>query len=457
MKNKLLKLFTLIILLFPLAVSAAGGVSVSKTSINIKKGSTATFTITANNAAGNIVVSSSNPNIAQPSVGSTWIENQTITVTVGGISVGSTTIKISLADISTFDEEVLSGTYTVTVNVTDPTSKPATPSAPSVPQDNRSNNTNLSKVTINDTEVIKVDGNYYYEVSNFIDKITIAAVAEDSKSKIGELGQKDLIVGENAFDIVVTSERGTKKTHKLIINRSKYNFLKDLDELLKLNSNAEIKISESDKLTKSDIEKIKNSKKIVTFNQLNESEVINYSWIVDGNKIKKTNDFNLDLKNISVENKEFSEAMNYPDGIYLNLKDCLNLLEGITLKYNVGDKYETSDKLNVYAFDSAKKEIIKVAEDLKIKDGYIEFDLNSYNEILLSKAKMNNAEVVKEKKSINLWSIISIFELLVILAGIAYFGTKLKKTKIKNVEQTNNNESNNFIDSLKDTNNNQKF
>ena len=178
---------------------------------------------------------------------------------------------------------------------------------------------------------------------------------------------------------------------------------------------------------------------------------------MDGNKIKKTNDFNLDLKNISVENKEFSEAMNYPDGIYLNLKDCLNLLEGITLKYNVGDKYETSDKLNVYAFDSAKKEIIKVAEDLKIKDGYIEFDLNSYNEILLSKAKMNNAEVVKEKKSINLWSIISIFELLVILAGIAYFGTKLKKTKIKNVEQTNNNESNNFIDSLKDTNNNQKF
>ncbi|MBO5096597.1 MAG: hypothetical protein J6B98_06960 [Bacilli bacterium] len=451
MIKKFIKLFTLITILFPLAVSAAGGVSVSKTSLNIKKGSTATFTITANNAAGNIVVSSSNPNIAQPSVGSTWIENQTITVTVGGISEGNTTIKISLADISTFDEEVLSGTYVVNVNVTDASSKPSAPVAPVAPQDNRSNNTNLSKVTINDTEVTKVDNNNYYEVSNFIDKVNIAAVAEDSKSKIGELGQKDLIVGENAFDIVVTSERGTKKTHKLIINRSKYNFLKDLDELLKLNSNAEIKISESDKLTKSDIEKIKNLKKIVTFNQLNESEVINYSWIVDGNKIKKSNDFNLDLKNISVENKEFSEAMNYPDGIYLNLKDCLNLLEGITLKYNVGDKYETNDKLNVYAYDSSNKEIIIVVENLKIKDGYIEFDLNSYNEILLSKAKINNAEVVKEKKSINLWSIISIFELVVILIGITYFGTKLRKLKFNNNKEKislNSNLSNNHTVSL---------
>ena len=104
-KFKYVIAFLLVALLFPITTYAAGGVTSNKTSLTITEGSSATFVIKATNAAGKVTVSSSNKSIATVNKSSTWLENASLTVTVKGLKVGSTTVKV-VVDAATFDEEV---------------------------------------------------------------------------------------------------------------------------------------------------------------------------------------------------------------------------------------------------------------------------------------------------------------------------------------------------------------
>ena len=111
----------LTICLIPNIVNAAGNISVSPGSITITRGSTAALSITANNAAGRIDVSTSNPNVASISESSKFLDMQTWTITVTGKAAGSAIITITNTDVTTYDDEDLSGrTQTVHVVVTEP-------------------------------------------------------------------------------------------------------------------------------------------------------------------------------------------------------------------------------------------------------------------------------------------------------------------------------------------------
>ena len=100
MKKFLFRVLLVIsILILPSRVYAAGSVTVSRSSISMNVGTSTTFNIVASNAVGSINVVSSNPSVATVSIGSTWIENQTITVTVTGKSAGSATISVQLTDV----------------------------------------------------------------------------------------------------------------------------------------------------------------------------------------------------------------------------------------------------------------------------------------------------------------------------------------------------------------------
>lgn len=120
--RNILFIIAISIIIYPLMPKAAGYMSVSPSSLSIEEGSTATFTITVFNAIGDGSIVSNNPSVATVSTG-TWDtgmvgdnETRTTTVTVTGISEGSTTISVNVRDSSIFDGGTLVA-QTVFVNV----------------------------------------------------------------------------------------------------------------------------------------------------------------------------------------------------------------------------------------------------------------------------------------------------------------------------------------------------
>ena len=107
----------LLLLILPINVLAAGSITPAPRSLSITKGGTKTFKITASNAVGRVDISSSNPSVAKVNVSSQWLENSSVTVTVTGVSAGTANITVKLTDAATFDEEVLTGSYTISVTV----------------------------------------------------------------------------------------------------------------------------------------------------------------------------------------------------------------------------------------------------------------------------------------------------------------------------------------------------
>ena len=59
-----------------------------------------------------------------------------------------------------------------------------------------------------------------YEVTTDKASLVVSATSENSKASISGTGSKNLSYGKNTFSIVVTSEKGTKKTYTVVVNRN---------------------------------------------------------------------------------------------------------------------------------------------------------------------------------------------------------------------------------------------
>ena len=111
-------LMIFVMMFVPTVVFAAGSVSPNTTSLTIEQGGSASFTVTATNAAGRIDVTSNNSSIASlTSSSSAFVDNNSATFTLNGVSAGSTTVKLALTDVATYDNEVLDNVYTINVTV----------------------------------------------------------------------------------------------------------------------------------------------------------------------------------------------------------------------------------------------------------------------------------------------------------------------------------------------------
>ena len=112
---------SLLLLLIPTRVFAAGYINPSTSSLTIQQGSSTTFSITAFNAIGDVSISSSNTAVATVSA-SSWStgmvgdgETKSGTITVTGVGVGSAQIILNV-DGATFDNESVSGKKVIKQN-----------------------------------------------------------------------------------------------------------------------------------------------------------------------------------------------------------------------------------------------------------------------------------------------------------------------------------------------------
>ena len=415
MKKNLIKiLFIISLFIIPNTVFAAGGLSVSTTNISITQGSSSSFTISASNAAGGVSIVSSNAGVASVSMGSTFLDNSSATVTVKGNAVGSAVITVTAFDMATYDEQVVNSVYRINVNVK------AKPTYTPPPADTRSTNTNLSKVTINGREIAKKDNAYYLNVSNYVTSVDISSVVQDSKSKVVNPGKKDLAVGNNTFDIVVTAERGNTAVHKVIVYRSQFNTINDLDELVKLGKNFDINMGENLELTEEQLKKIIDSKKTFGFNKYDANNKLIYSWVLSGEVLGTVGKFNLGVIDKLENGDDFKKAFNYADGVYLDFSNCIEIPSGAVFKYFVDDKYKKDDVIYLYTYNDENGEITKVSENVKVNNGFIELEVSETIKHFASQTIVMNA---KDSTEVNTWMYAAIGEVVFIVLLIILFRT----------------------------------
>lgn len=450
-KIKLLLITFMLGICFITNVFAQGDVSISTSSLNITKGETKTFTITANNSAGRIDISSSNNNVVSVNKTSTFLDMSSDTIIVNANNVGNAIIKIHIVDVTTYDDENLSGkTYTINVNVNDAIKEESNKKDDNVSsnnqnnisnnnanektatkiidkQNNKSNNVNLKELVIEGYELNKIDdNNYTLEVNNSVKSINILAVAEDEKSKINGIGVHELNVGENEFNVKIVAEDGRINNILLKINRRDKFILKDLKDIIDNNdvTNIEIHLDKNDIISKDDMNLIKKSKKIARFSYYDENDKLIYSWIIDGKKIEKVYEVNTTINLSGNKAKDIKKLSNYADGIFLDFKHNGILVNGTSIKLYVGDKFEDGNLVSVYYYNEKNNTLDLKIESIKVKKGYIEFDIDHCSNYFVT---MSN---LKDNKSNNVFAIIIIIELIIVITIMVFYFIKRKKEMI---------------------------
>ncbi len=95
----------------------------------------------------------------------------------------------------------------------------------------KSDNANLASLTVNGKAVEGFNKDKTeYKVKVNTNKVTIEAKSEDSKAQVNVPGSQNLSLGDQTYNITVTSESGTDKNYKLTIT---YEAPKDTDNSLK--------------------------------------------------------------------------------------------------------------------------------------------------------------------------------------------------------------------------------
>ena len=435
MKNLKYLIITLLLTSFflPMNALAAGSITVSTTKLNITKGKSASFAITANNAAGRIDISSYDPSVASVSNSSIFLDMQSSTITVTGNSAGTTIIKVQATDATTYDDEDISlTTYSITVNVTDPTN--STNNNNSNNTNNLSKNNKLKDLIAEGFELVKIDNNNYtLSVSNDVTSVNIKAIAEDNKAKVSGNGSHELKIGENVIDLVITSESGLKNKINIKVIRKEGYDLSDLEKLLSdpnVNDiNVDINIGEN--ISSKLLELIKNSKKVVKLNHFDDNKKLSYSWIIEGSKIKSVREFSTDVSFVSEHKQEIDKSSNYADGLYINIKHNGDFPEGTRIRLYVGDTYLDENLVNVYYYNNINKNLDLIKNDLLVDNGYIEFPLERSSEYFVTMSNINKTNTKSiMSTNYNIFIIISVIELIIIMCMILYI-IKIRNDKIK--------------------------
>lgn len=275
-------------------VSGTGNKSLSygkntfKVNVTSEAGSTKTYTIEINRPDNR----STNNNLASLSVSSGNISfNKNTTSYNLNVAADVTSVKISASVedskasfVSGFGARNVNlkyGKNTVLVKVKAENEKVKTYTININREDNRSTNNNLASMSLSagaisfDKNTLKYNVSVPYETT----RVEINANVEDSKSTV-VINNVDLVVGDNAATIVVTSESGATKTYTLNIKR-----LAEAEKMSDNNNVSSIDIFGHDFNLVEDVFEydinVSSSEKDLLFNILMEDDRANY--IIEGN------------------------------------------------------------------------------------------------------------------------------------------------------------------------------
>lgn len=90
-------------------------------------------------------------------------------------------------------------------------------------------------------------------------------------------------------------------------------------------------------------------------------------------------------------------------------------------KVYVGDKYKNSDTVNVYYYD--KDKVILVEDNI--------YDVSNSNDHFITKAKLENTEVVTNSKTTSPITVVTIIVIILVVGFIVFYVLKKQKSKSK--------------------------
>ncbi len=229
---KKIKLLISVFVLFFIGIltTNAASLSVSANKSTVVVGNTVTVTVKASGAAGWEYCLDYDKSVF--SLSSTTSDTGGSCVLTGSTLIGYSSVTYKLKAIK-------SGTSTVTINKAamyndngneisfSKGSVKLTAKTQSEIEASYSTNNNLKSLSVNGYELSpsfnKNTTSYTLEVPNEVEQITINASKEDSSASITGAGQKELTEGINKFNIVVTAEKGNKKTYTIEVTRQELN------------------------------------------------------------------------------------------------------------------------------------------------------------------------------------------------------------------------------------------
>ena len=339
----------------------------------------------------------------------------TVTLTLSG----DITTVIGDIDSGNFSDEnkTISGNVAVTVKEkTIPETKPVTPTNNDDKKEEKSTNNKLKDLVVEGHSLEKVDdSNYTLTVLNNVSSVNIKVTPEDAKSKVTGDGNKELKVGENLFEIVITSESGKKNKITLKITRKDGYELKDLEEILKDDKldAIDITIDSNSIISKDILSKIKDSKKKIVFNYYDDNKKVLYSVTIDGSKVQDVSDLDIGILNKSENSDIITKLSNNAVGLQISIKN--KLPNGTLIKMYVGDKFKNGEIVKVYYYDKDNNKLKVLNSGLRVTNGYIEFAPEEYSDYLIAK-ELSGDTTCTDKGN----KTILILIILVILLAIAF-------------------------------------
>lgn len=241
MKNLIKKIFLILIILIMFIletnVYAVGSFSISASKTTIDPGESIILTITGNNAIGELIITATNANVSSYAV---FLENAYDSKSVTITSTSNDNIEITVAPgshgLGSSDETQITESKYLTINVNKPYTPPAEsnppqeqtpPTTTTTPPTSTEKSTNSTLrdfgIKPNDFSGFKPNiTSYNTTVPNNVDSIDIYAYSPrglENKQKITGAGKKNLNVGENKFEVVVTAEAGNTTTYTLNVTR----------------------------------------------------------------------------------------------------------------------------------------------------------------------------------------------------------------------------------------------
>jgi len=207
--RKILKIMLLVLMLcFKINVVDAASFKISANS-SLSKGSSTKLTIKGTDVTGRFNIKSSNPGVVSISEDRAWIENDSYTITLSALSVGSSIITVTPSGVSDSSGNAANlSAKTIKITV-------------SLPREKDTDNT-LSSLSVEGYELNPVFNkntlDYTINVPEGTKKVKISAKATSKYASVSGTGEKEVIEGVNNLNVVVKAENGSEQIYNLIIN-----------------------------------------------------------------------------------------------------------------------------------------------------------------------------------------------------------------------------------------------
>lgn len=338
-----------------------------------------------------------------------------------------------------------------------------------------SRNTNVKSLTLNGEQVNLLPNIFTYALSveNNVTQADFFCELEDSKAMALLEGDRNLKVGVNKFKITITAENGNNVVYEIVVERKELrtvinNVKEDILNAINNSTDSVITVSVPYNDTNRSVDTeilnaLKTANKTLVYEVLNENRGLNYSVTLVGSNITEVSNFDFSLL-FKSENQDAIDALsNAKKTIYIDLKENTGLKGKIPMKIYVGDKFDATNTLTLYYYDKANNKLEKVTDKLKVKNSYVEIEVEKLAEYILIDESQTTKKTTTvgsgDSSNVGMFAIIGVVVVVAVIAVIVIISKNKNKKRIvkppiptqtKNIENNNANihESSNIEENI---------